>query len=455
VQSLKSYWTTLSRRRVAKYGALTLAAIVLVCVSVFLFLPDAYLDGFLKRRITRALEEAYPAYSIQIAGLHYRIFENKLECDSLELIRIDSTFLCSVGRFSVSGIGRIQLLWGGGVAPDNLVSSDASAADIVLTFPLTQYELRCGRLRVSVPDSEVLVEALELLPPGGDDQFFAASKFSKTRFHLVVPHFSVKGSACLSMLNGEIQYARIAQMQDPVFDVLIDKEKPTAQDTVRLVMPNELLSSIANTIRLDSLIIRNGEVNYGERYTAGSKPARLTLDHLEVLAGGSSRSRDHRDTVVVRAEGTVMDAATMNVLMMIPVSSPEFTFQSSGSLSGMDLSALNPFLEVAEHKRFKTGVLHSMAFDINVIAGSADGAVRASYKDLKIVFIDDRGSESGVGNTIVNLIANNMKLRTSNEPDQHGSMKIGKVKYTRAHHDAFFAFAWFALRSGLGDIVGF
>jgi hypothetical protein len=452
LQPLKSYLGTLSWQRVAKPAALWAGVIALACLAIFLFLPDAYLDGFLKGRITRALEEAYPAYSIEIAGLHYTILENKLECDSLALMKIDSTFLCRLSKFSVSGIGRMQLLWGGGVKPDNLVSSDAEAEDIVLAFPGPGYELRCARLGVSVPDSEVVVDDLELRPVGGDEQFFNMSRFSRTRFHLTVPHFLLKGSACISMLNGEIQYARIAQIQEPVLDVLIDNDKGTARDSVRLVMPNELLSSIAHTIQLDSLIVMDGQVNYGERYAAGSKPARLTFDHVHIRAAVAS---PHRDSIEVRAEGTLMDAGAMKAVLLIPIASPEFTFQYSGSLGEMDLSVLNPYLEVAQHKRFKTGVLHSLLFDIKVVEGVARGSVRAAYKDLKIVSINDEGSESGVGNTIVNIIANNVKLRTSNLPDDHGSMKVGAVKYSRAHGDAFFAFAWFALRSGLGDIVGF
>jgi hypothetical protein len=439
-------------------GKITVYAgmVLLVCVLVYFFLPDTYLDGFLKGRITRALEEAYPAYSIQITGLHYRIMENRLECDSVTLMKVDSTFSCSVARFSVSGIGRSQLLWGGGVAPDNLVSSDLGAEDIVLTFPRSQYELRCDRLRISVPDSEIVIDAVDLHPLADDDQFFAGSKFCITRFHLVIPHCRVMGSACLGMLAGKIHCARIAQIQNVFLDVLVDKDKPPAIESSRPLMANELLSSIMKTIQLDSLDIMNGQLKYGERYSVGSKPALVTIDRMQILAEVSSKGIHHRDTVVIRAQGNFMQAGTMNVFMSIPIASPEFTLKYSGSLSGMDLSTLNQFLEVAEHKRIKTGSLQSASFDIHVIAGSAKGNLRASYKDLKIVSIDGRtGSESGVGNTIFSFISNNIKLRTTNLPDEHGSMKIGEIKYTRAHDDAFFQYAWFALRSGIGDIVGF
>ena len=216
--------------------------IVLACLLAFFFLPDAYLDNFLKGRITGALEVAYPAYSVHIAGLHYKIYENRLECDSVTLVRIDSTFMCNVARFSVSGIGRIQLLWGGGVAPDNLVSSSVNAENIVLTFPTSGYELRCEQMHISVPDSEIVADNLELRTLTDDEQFFAASRFRRTRFHLNIPHCSVKGSACLSLMAGEIQCARVAEIRDPFFDVLINKDKPSAVSSLRPPMPNELLS---------------------------------------------------------------------------------------------------------------------------------------------------------------------------------------------------------------------
>src|ERR1041385_995881 len=112
IASLLTQLMRLSPAKITVYAGMILFAGVLV----FFFMPDTYLDGFLKDRIARALQDAYPAYSVEIAELHYRILVNRLECDSVTLIKVDSTFSCNVARLSVSGIGRIQLLWGGGIA---------------------------------------------------------------------------------------------------------------------------------------------------------------------------------------------------------------------------------------------------------------------------------------------------------------------------------------------------
>jgi hypothetical protein len=142
--------------------------------------------------------------------------------------------------------------------------------------------------------------------------------------------------------------------------------------------------------------------------------------------------------------------------MSFPIPSPEFSFQYSGSLSGMELSALNLFLERAEQKRIKSGVLHAATFEINVAKGRADGNVRAVYRDLTFAAINKQtGSEKGFVDGIATYIANTYTIHRTNVPGKSGSIRVGKVKYMRQRDDPFFRFVWFALRSGLADVVGF
>jgi hypothetical protein len=66
----------LSPRKVAAYAGLVVGAVVLICVLVFLFFPDIYINGYLKTQIIKAFTRAYPAYSIRIGSVHYNIWEN-------------------------------------------------------------------------------------------------------------------------------------------------------------------------------------------------------------------------------------------------------------------------------------------------------------------------------------------------------------------------------------------
>jgi hypothetical protein len=142
--------------------------------------------------------------------------------------------------------------------------------------------------------------------------------------------------------------------------------------------------------------------------------------------------------------------------MSIPVASPEFSLQYSGSVSSMDLSALNSFLETSDQMRIKTGALQEATFEINVASGCASGSVWSVYRDLKLAAINkNTGSEKGLSNGVTSFIANTFKIRRNNMPGKSGSMKIGVVEYTRQPDDPFVRFTWFALRTGVRDVVGF
>jgi hypothetical protein len=122
----------------------------------------------------------------------------------------------------------------------------------------------------------------------------------------------------------------------------------------------------------------------------------------------------------------------------------------------MDIPQLNTFLEPAEHRRIKSGILQSATFDVNVTSGHASGALRVAYKDLSIAVLNKAtGSEKGFFDRISSLIGKLFIIRGTNIPNEKGLMKIGEIRYTRVPDDYFLQFAWFALRTGVKDVVGF
>ena len=120
----------------------------------------------------------------------------------------------------------------------------------------------------------------------------------------------------------------------------------------------------------------------------------------------------------------------------------------------MDLTRLDAFLEIAEHIRIKSGSAQEAAFEIDVTDGRARGRVRAIYRDLEMAVLDKQsGTEKGFDNRVASFLENVLKIRNSNAPDASGSMKEGKVNDPRRPDDEFQQFAWFALRTGVLDVI--
>lgn len=443
-------------RTLAVYVVLTSGAVVIACLVAFLLFTDVFVNALLKGRNIRNFEKTNPNYTLRIRGVGYDILENRLTCDSITLTPSDSGFSCTIAASSISGVGWIPLFMGRALTPDRLANSEVDAETFVLTFPREQYQLSCGRLHVSVADSAIVADSFELRPIDDDNQFFAADRYRRTRYNLRIPHATMTGSTCMGLMRRDMYCGRIARLEEPILDILTNKDKRPQGDTTNPLMPHEVLSTIKAKFQVDSVVIVNGSLRYGERMRRGAQPASITFDSMNVAIGGIANHCCDHDSTVVIARGRFMKAGTLDLRMAIPVASPAFSLRYSGTLSKMPLSALNPFVAIGEHVRIKSGYVENAQFDIAVRNGRADGRLRLVYTDLAIAFRDEEtGSEKGILNRLTSLVANKVKLRNDNVPDESGAMKIGVVAYRRDPGDTFFQFLWFALRSGFKDVIGF
>ena len=446
----------LSIKEIVKYAGIVIGSIILICALILIFFPSPFINAFLKDRITKSFTEAYPAYSIKLGDMHYNVWKNRLGCDSITLKTTDSTFTCNVASFSVSGISWLKILLQKDSTLNVASSAIIDAEKIVFNFHKSQDRIRFKTLHISVPDSEMAADSIKYYSLIDDEQFFAKSKFRQTRFRFDIPQIKIIGLDYFAMLRGKIYKAKNINMHDMFADILVNMDKPYDKNSSNPQMPNEAISSLKEIAKIDSLNIINGHLKYCERFAVRGKPGVITFNKVNVSVSGIANHTDYLDTAVVRADGVFMNSGTMKLFMEIPLASKNFSLHYSGSLSMMDVTKLNEFIEPGEHHRIKSGILQSAIFNINVNSGHATGSLQVNYKDLTIAILNkETGSEKGIFNRILSFFGKVFVIRGSNVPDEKGLMKIGEIKYTRNPTDYFLQFVWFALRGGVADVVGF
>ena len=449
--SIGNVWRSLPK--VAKYGGVAAGSLVLVCLLAQLILSDTLANRYVKPRIAKAFAAAYPAYSLQLSDMHYSLFTNRFGFDSVAVNSGDRAFSSHVGTFSVGGISWLHLLWGGSLEPQDFARSAADAHSFVLKLPQSHYELRCEHLSVSAVDSKLLAKLVSFHPLADDEDFFRGSPFRRTRVTFDAPTISVIGLGCLDLFQEKKYSASAVEIHDANLDLLVNKDMPDSRDTTGPLMLNEILSSIRPDLRVDKVVVVNSRLTYGERFALGAKPGFVSFDSMQVQAEGISNHRHSDTALVIRAQARFANAGTMKLVITIPVVSRELSFKYSGSLSGTDLTVLNSFLEISDHKRIKSGVLQEATYEVTVVSGQANGTIRGVYTNLAIAAINEKtGSEKGALDRITSFIGNKFIIRQNNV---EGSMKIGRINYMRVPDDPFFQYIWFALRTGVRDVVGF
>jgi hypothetical protein len=442
----------LSLRRLSARLGLCLGVAVLVIVVLMLMFGSAFLNGFGKGNLERAFASVYPGYALRIGELDYSVLANRLVAHSVTLTAANSTL--KVGRMALTGVRWGRLLAGRAALVDAIAKASLDATNLDVEFPQAQFGMRCARLRASVPGSELIAEGAELRTLVGDEEFFAAHAFRATRIHLVAPECRVLGLAFGELLQGKAYRAGSVHFSRPSFDALVNRDKPVEPFVKRPLMVHEALAAIREPLQVDSLTITNGHLTYRERVIAGADPGVLTIAAVNLSVDGIANRGEATAAIQFRGQGDLMNAGTMKVLMSIPITPADFSFHYSGSLNPMDLTRLDAFLEIAERTRIKSGHAQEAAFDIDVTAGQARGRVRGIYTDLEIAVLDKQtDTAKGLNNRVASFLANALKIRKSNAPDASGAMKEGEVKYTRRPEDEFLQFAWFALRTGVLDVI--
>jgi hypothetical protein len=452
----KFAWRKTSPRKFVQNISLIIGAIFLLSVLSFFLFPDPFINSFLKNKITNAFTDAYPEYSLQLGEMRYSVWNNRLDCDSITLQTKDSTLTCSVGSFSVSGISWIKILLQSDFNPNNISSSVIDAQNLVLGFHKSQEEIRLGKLHILVLDSVIMVDSIKYNSSINDEQFFAKSQFRQTRSRLSISQIKILGFDFLSLLECNTYNVRKISMQDVFADILLNKDKPFDEKSPNPHMPNEIFPSMKETIKIDSLEIINGRLLYSERFDINAAPGVITFNKFNISVSGIANHTAQPETTIIRGDGLFMNSAAMKVFMAIPLSSREFSLRYSGTVGKMDVSKLNIFLEPVENRKIKSGVIQFANYNIIVNSGHASGNLRVAYNDLAIA-VSNKNTlvDQVILNRISNYVANVFIIRTTNLPDEKGSMKIGEINYKRDSGDHFFQFLWLSLRSGIGDVVGF
>ena len=261
---------------------------------ILTFLPDPIINTFFKDKITKAVTKAYPEDSIHLGKMHYNVWKNRLTCDSIKLTT--NKFTGRAASFSISGLSWIKILRQGNFTPDILSGSALDAQDIILNFHQSQNVLRFRMLHISVPDSEIVADSIKYYSLINDEQFFAKSQFRQTRYRFDIPQIQIIGSDCAAFLQGNSYNAGCININDLFVDILVNMDKPYDTNSPNPQMPNEVLSSMKEIIKVDSMIILNARLKYSEKFTVRGTPGVITINKANVTIIGIANHTTKPDT---------------------------------------------------------------------------------------------------------------------------------------------------------------
>lgn len=435
------------------YIGVSLGTILFTILFIFLFCPVVFFNGFIKSKIENSFKKSNPGYSLSISSLHYKFWNNKIEADTIRIYKNDSVQIYRIIGCSVAGIRFNQLL-SGGPKDGNFNGYVADAKEININNKESKYEMNIKAIHVSVDDSIMVAKDFEYHPTTDDEKLFAANQFRQTRVKIKIPSIKLSGTNPEGLINNKKFHARLAKLNDMSVDILLNKDKPCEIDTAINPMPNELFNKIKNPFQFDSITIENGQLSYNERFEVNGQNANLSFNHINIKAAEINDTLKNSTTAIINGNGIFNNTTPLNLSMIVPLSSKDFSLKYSGTWGEMDLTNINHYLDIAEAMRVKSGRLESASFNVDITNGYASGNVKAIYTDLKLEPVIGKQTKSKLRTNVNYFLLNSLMIHKNNIADKKGNVKPGEIKYMRGHDTAFMEMIWFSLRSGIIDISG-
>ena len=121
-------------------------------------------------------------------------------------------------------------------------------------------------------------------------------------------------------------------------DLTSDKRQPRSPGRRPSRTPQQWIADLDLTLRLDSVVVRNGEVVYREQAAGRARPGVMTFADIQATAVNVSHRVDRRtgsDTMSLATTARLQNAAPLDVQFAIPLDAPRFDMTFRGTLGAM------------------------------------------------------------------------------------------------------------------------
>jgi hypothetical protein len=329
-----------------------------------------------------------------------------------------------------------------------------------ITHPSRATEVRVGRLRASLTDSTLAIRGVRFAPTAMGAE--RSRREGRNLVTLTAGHVAAAGVDVGAFVLGLGIRARHVALDSFRLVVINDKRVPKGPPGPPHRTPQQWIADLEESLSLDSLRLRNGEVVHRQHAVGRERPGVLAFTRIEAAVTNVNHVvgwRTSDDPMTVTASALVQGAGRLDVQAVMPLDARRFDMTIRGTLGAMSAPVLNAFLEETGGVRIESGQVVRVGFSMTVRNGVATGTVTPVYRDLSLS-VTRSGSEGilgagGILGGIARLVANTaagLKVRGDNPGDPDDPPRSGTIRRTFTD-ETLIAFLWRSLRDGLLSVL--
>lgn len=312
-------------------------------------------------------------------------------------------------------------------------------------------------IRINLPQKQITLDSITLLPRFNRNDFFARSKTQTDRISIYGKSVNIHNFDFPDLFYKKI--FRAGNLSFDKFNILIERDKHYPIDTTTKPMPLQLLKEIPYNFKLDSVELSRSLVSYYEFEKKSLLPGIFFIDDFNVYfldVSNDSSLLNSNSVLKISGKGNLMRETPLNFVLVTPYFAPHNQFWFSAQTQWADLSQFNSLMENIVGISIKKGMGRA---DVQYVSGNdetAKGNMLFEYKNLKLRLYNRKKAitNKSLGSPFVNFMLNNLMIRSRN-PKFLKPPRKGIVYYERDPHKSFINYLWKSSLSGILSTLGY
>ena len=267
-----------------------------------------------------------------------------------------------------------------------------------------------------------------------------------------LPAVAVRGVNLWELKRGSI-IADEFRFERPVVKVFLDRKTPSKHPGPRR-MPHEVLMASDSRVRIGTVKIIRGDIEYGEQSLTGVRPGTFRFGdfYLTMRNFGNDRAR-MPSPCVIDVRTRLANSGLMNATFNYDLSSDVTKLNYHAVMGKMDARGLNSLLMNIKGIRIEEGTIDSLRADIRVHGDNATGTVWIPYHKLKFTVLDKATYKQDMNDKFATFMSART-TRDSNPEDDGDPVTMVQVQRRRAPNVSLMKFVWETVRQGALMAVG-
>ncbi|MEX0812987.1 MAG: DUF748 domain-containing protein [Chitinophagales bacterium] len=326
---------------------------------------------------------------------------------------------------------------------------DFEADEILFVSADSMYTYKSSGLKYSHTSGTMSADSFFIQPNYENYDFTSRYKYETDRIEASFSSISVHDFSAMHYLKSKSLMSSFIEIGQMEINVFRDKQKPFKH--VNKTAFQDLIYNYPGDLHIDSIELINGNLIYTEHAEKANKPGSISFNNIQakiLKVTNDKIYKTKKDFLVISGQALLMGKGKMTILLKGEIYDPENTFLLSGTLSDMQVKALNPMLEKNAFVYVNSGKVDAMNFSLIANNTQARGKMTMLYHALDLTVKNKQTDDTtALKEQIISFLANKKVIDAN--PVSGKEARAGTIVYIRDPEKSLFNYCFKAIWSGM------